>query len=100
MANTPVPGPALSQQECTTINIGDDGQPRLVSPRSSYPAISIVPANTSQISYLSSGQGFVWNPEIFIPSYMDCEYTPLDHRREPVHEIVLSDDDIKKMLPQ
>ena len=31
---------------------------------------------------------------------MDCEYTPLENRREPVHEIVLSDDEAKKMLPQ
>ncbi|KAH8903241.1 hypothetical protein BR93DRAFT_940770 [Coniochaeta sp. PMI_546] len=73
--------PEFAKEECTTINIGDDGQPRL-------------------ISYLSSSQGFLWNPEVFIPSYMDCEYTPLDHRREPVIEIVLSDEEIKKMLPQ
>ncbi len=53
-----------------------------------------------QISYLSSSQGFLWNPEVFIPSYMDYEYTPLEHRREPVIEIVLSDEEVKKMLPQ
>ncbi|KAK6077925.1 hypothetical protein SCUP515_04763 [Seiridium cupressi] len=70
------------KDECTVINIGDpDGPPRL-------------------ISYLSSSQGFVWNPEIFLPSYVDCEYVPLENRREPVHEIRLSDDEIKNMLPQ
>ncbi|KAJ9165110.1 hypothetical protein NKR19_g726 [Coniochaeta hoffmannii] len=73
--------PEFTKEECTTINIGDDGQPRL-------------------ISYLSSSQGFLWNPEVFIPSYMDYEYTPLEHQREPVIEIVLSDEEIKKMLPQ
>ena len=57
-------------------------------------------ANHIQISYLSSSQGFLWNPEVFIPSYMDYEYTPLEHQREPVIEIVLSDEEIKKMLPQ
>jgi hypothetical protein len=31
---------------------------------------------------------------------MDYEYTPLEHQREPVIEIVLSDEEIKKMLPQ
>lgn len=30
-ANTTVSGPEFAKQECTTINIGDDGQPRLVS---------------------------------------------------------------------
>jgi hypothetical protein len=74
---------ALSKQECTTINIADDpeGPPKL-------------------ISYLSSSQGFAWNPEIFLPSYVDYDYVPLENRREPVHEIVLSDEEIKKMMPQ
>lgn len=30
---------------------------------------------------------------------MDYDYTPLENRREPVVEIVLSDEEIKKMLP-
>ncbi|KAK8047312.1 hypothetical protein PG996_015376 [Apiospora saccharicola] len=73
---------AFCQDECTVINIGDpDGPPRL-------------------ISYLSSSQGFAWNPEIFLPSYVDCEYTPLENRREPVHEIRLSDEEVRNMLPQ
>ncbi|KAG6021359.1 hypothetical protein E4U41_002509 [Claviceps citrina] len=73
---------ALSKQESTVINIGDpDGPPRL-------------------ISYLSSSQGFVWNPEIFLPSYVDCDYVPLENKREPVHEIVLSDEESRAMLPQ
>ena len=53
-----------------------------------------------QISYLASSQGFAWNPEIFLPSYVDYEYIPLENRRDPVHEIVLSDDETKKILPQ
>ncbi|GAB1317539.1 hypothetical protein MFIFM68171_07749 [Madurella fahalii] len=74
---------AFSKQECTTIKIGDDpdGPMRLVT-------------------YLSSGQGFVWNPEIFLPSFGDYDYVPLEQRRDPVHEIYLSDEEIKKMMPQ
>ncbi|OAQ66179.1 hypothetical protein VFPPC_14302 [Pochonia chlamydosporia 170] len=73
---------AISKQESTVINIGDpDGPPRL-------------------ISYLSSSQGFVWNPEIFLPSYVDCDYVPLENQREPVHEIVLSDEESRNLLPQ
>ncbi|KAL1899177.1 hypothetical protein Sste5346_003099 [Sporothrix stenoceras] len=75
-------GSAISQEEARVINIGDpDGPARL-------------------ISYLASSQGFVWNPEIFIPSYVDCDYTPLDHRREPIHEIFLSDEEIEQMYPK
>ncbi|KAI2603547.1 uncharacterized protein GGS25DRAFT_98226 [Hypoxylon fragiforme] len=72
---------AFSKDECTVINIGEpDGVPRL-------------------ISYLASSQGFAWNPELFVPSYVDCDYVPLENRREPVHEIRLSDEEIKQMLP-
>ena len=31
---------------------------------------------------------------------MEYEFTPLEHRHEPVIEIVLSDEEAKKMLPQ
>ncbi|KAK4154388.1 hypothetical protein C8A00DRAFT_32817 [Chaetomidium leptoderma] len=74
---------AFTQQECTTIKIGDDseGPIRLVT-------------------YLSSAQGFVWNPEIFVPSFCDYDYVPLEQRRDPVHEIFLSDEEAKKILPQ
>ncbi|KAH7322782.1 hypothetical protein B0I35DRAFT_476697 [Stachybotrys elegans] len=72
---------AISKQESTVINIGDpDGPPRL-------------------ISYLSSSQGFAWNPEIFLPSYVDCDYIPLENRRDPVHEILLSEEESRNMLP-
>ncbi|KAL1843563.1 hypothetical protein VTJ49DRAFT_846 [Mycothermus thermophilus] len=74
---------AFAHQESTTIKIGDDpeGPVRLVT-------------------YLSSGQGFVWNPEIFVPSYCDYDYVPIEQIRDPVHEIFLTDEEIKKMLPQ
>lgn len=49
-----------------------------------------------QISYLSSSQGFTWNPEIFLPSYIDVDYVPLENRREPVIEIHVSDEERRK----
>ncbi|CEJ94945.1 hypothetical protein VHEMI10449 [[Torrubiella] hemipterigena] len=72
---------SFTKEEATVINIGEpEGPPRL-------------------ISYLSSSQGFDWNPEIFLPSYLDCDYTPLENRREPVHEIRLTDEEMQEMLP-
>ena len=38
--------------------------------------------------------------EIFLPSYIDCDYVPLENRRDPVHEILLSDEESKSLLPQ
>ncbi|KAL5592232.1 hypothetical protein FOVSG1_006146 [Fusarium oxysporum f. sp. vasinfectum] len=72
----------LSKQECTIINIGEpNGPPRL-------------------ICYVSSSQGFAWNPEIFLPSCIDCDYVPLENRRDPVDEIFHTDEESKNMLPQ
>ncbi|RDL32549.1 Uncharacterized protein BP5553_09005 [Venustampulla echinocandica] len=73
---------SLSKQEHTVINIGDpDGVPRL-------------------ITCVRSSQGFDWNPEIFLPSYVECDFESLERKRDPVHEIRLSDEEIKQMLPQ
>ncbi|EPE26040.1 hypothetical protein GLAREA_01952 [Glarea lozoyensis ATCC 20868] len=73
---------SLSKQEHTVINIGDpDGVPRL-------------------ITCVRSSQGFDWNPEIFLPSYVECDFESLERKRDPVHEITLSDEEIKKMFPQ
>lgn len=60
----------------------------------------ILTAPTLKISYISSSQGFVWNPEMFLPSYVDYDYIPLNHRRDLVHEIYLSEEEVKKILPQ
>ncbi|KAF4334815.1 hypothetical protein FBEOM_11346 [Fusarium beomiforme] len=45
-------------------------------------------------------QGFAWNPEIFLPSYNDCDYVPLENRLDPVDDIFPTDEESKKMLPQ
>nr|CAF05886.1 hypothetical protein [Neurospora crassa] len=37
---------------------------------------------------------------IFLPSYVDYDYIPLENRRDPIHEIILTDEEIKKILPQ
>ncbi|KAJ2891361.1 hypothetical protein MKZ38_000520 [Zalerion maritima] len=73
---------AISKEECNFVNVGDpEGPVRL-------------------ISYLESSQGFAWNPEIFLPSYVEYDYTPLENRREPVHDILVTDEEIQSMLPQ
>lgn len=38
--------------------------------------------------------------EIFLPSYVDYEFESLERKREPVHEIRLSDEEMKSMFPQ
>ncbi|KAK0113716.1 hypothetical protein ONS95_013964 [Cadophora gregata] len=73
---------SLSKQEHTVINIGDpDGVPRL-------------------ITCVRSSQGYEWNPEIFLPSYVESNFESLERKRDPVHEIRLSEEEIKDMFPQ
>jgi hypothetical protein len=38
--------------------------------------------------------------EIFLPSYVECDFESLERKRDPVHEIRLSDEEIKNMFPQ
>ncbi|CAD6502989.1 BgTH12-02663 [Blumeria graminis f. sp. triticale] len=73
---------SLLKQEHTVINIGDPGGvPRL-------------------ITCVRYSQGYEWNPEIFLPSYVDFEFESLERKRDPVHEIRLSDEETKQMFPQ
>lgn len=39
-------------------------------------------------------------PEIFLPSYVECDFESLERKRDPVHEITLSDEEINNMFPQ
>ncbi|ELQ43891.1 hypothetical protein OOU_Y34scaffold00126g94 [Pyricularia oryzae Y34] len=62
--------------------------------------VSLTNLVPDQISYTVASQGYIWNPEIFLPSYVDHDYIPLDQRREPVHEITVTDEEINAIFPQ
>ncbi|QIW95971.1 hypothetical protein AMS68_001489 [Peltaster fructicola] len=80
MAKTIEPLSSLSKSEYTVINLGhSDGPPRLVT-------------------CVKSSQGFDWNQELFLPSYMDFD-TDLERRPDPIHEIILTDEEAAALLP-
>ncbi|KAH3967482.1 hypothetical protein HBI56_032500 [Parastagonospora nodorum] len=73
---------SFSQVEHTVINVGEEERPRL-------------------ISCVKSGQGFDWNQEIFLPSYADYHFdNDLETRRDPVTDIIVTDEEIGKMFPE
>ncbi|KAF2174094.1 hypothetical protein M409DRAFT_16368 [Zasmidium cellare ATCC 36951] len=72
---------SLSKSEYTVINLGhEDGPPRLVT-------------------CVKSSQGFDWNQELFLPSYIDYDPQDLEHRPDPVDDIVLTDEEAAAILP-
>ncbi|KAL9531391.1 hypothetical protein SMMN14_05010 [Sphaerulina musiva] len=77
-------GSSLSKSEYTVINLShhEDGPPRLVT-------------------CVKSSQGFDWNQELFLPSYANeyGESSDLEHRPDPVEEIVLTDEEAAAILP-
>ncbi|KAF5137246.1 hypothetical protein E5D57_001022 [Metarhizium anisopliae] len=84
---------AISKQESTVINIGDpDGPPRLDS--SGIQVRLLAFAHFKPLLVINTVR-----LEIFLPSYVDCDYVPLENQREPVHEIILSDEESRNMLP-
>ncbi|USW56140.1 hypothetical protein Slin15195_G094590 [Septoria linicola] len=77
-------GTSLSKSEYTVINLGhEDGPPRLVT-------------------CVKSSQGFDWNQELFLPSYVASEYADedLEHRPDPVEDIVLTDEEAEALMPR
>ncbi|KAK4498430.1 hypothetical protein PRZ48_011088 [Zasmidium cellare] len=81
MRRTSMLGCSLSKSEYTVINLGgEDGPQRLVT-------------------CVKSSQGFDWNQELFLPSYIDYDSQDLEHRPDPVDDIVLTDEEAAAILP-
>lgn len=102
------------------INIGDpDGVPRLVGLHFRPLVVSeiLIPRNRLLASALLRDTNGILvriqyaersiheteanvTPEIFLPSYVECDFESLERKRDPVHEIRLSEEEIKQMIPQ
>jgi len=75
-------GSSLLKSEYTVINLAHrDGPPRLVT-------------------CVKSSQGFDWNQELFLPSYADYDAHDLEHKQDPVQDIILTDEEAAAVLPQ
>lgn len=98
----------FSAAEHTVINVGEEENPRL-------------------ISCVKASQGFNWNQgthalrsytmlytpgvhqrlvanasliiEIFLPSYADYHFDDLERRQDPVEDIIVTEDEVRKMFP-
>ncbi|KAF2739525.1 hypothetical protein EJ04DRAFT_508805 [Polyplosphaeria fusca] len=71
---------AFTKAEHTVINVGDGLNPRL-------------------ITCVKASQGFDWNQEIFLPSYVDYHFDDLERKQDPVQDIFVSDEEVKNMFP-
>jgi len=72
---------SLAKADYTVVNVGSPEAPRL-------------------ITCVKASQGFDWNQEIFLPSYIDHDSGNLERRQEPVRDIILTDEEAASLLPQ
>ncbi|KAI9798580.1 MAG: glyceraldehyde-3-phosphate dehydrogenase 1 [Piccolia ochrophora] len=77
-----VPSSSPSEEEYTVVNVGPPNGP------------------VKLISCVKASQGFDWNQELFLPSYAQHESINLERKRDPVHEIYLTEEDIRAVLPE
>ena len=54
-----------------------------------------------QISCVRTSQGFEWNTDMFLPSYANNygSSSELEHKQDPIEDIVLTDEEAKSFLP-
>ncbi|KAG7423529.1 hypothetical protein Forpi1262_v015184 [Fusarium oxysporum f. sp. raphani] len=100
---SPANSPYSTSPSCSPPSAGKDKalharRPSLLSSFLSKQECTVI--NSANRTALLGCQGFAWNPEIFLPSCIDCDYVPLENRRDPVDEIFLTDEESKNMLPQ
>ncbi|KAK4996896.1 hypothetical protein LTR66_003600 [Elasticomyces elasticus] len=74
-------GSSLSKAEHTVINVGHSDMPRL-------------------ITCVKSSQGFEWNQELFLPSYIEYDAASLELKQDPIEDITLTEEEVAAMLPQ
>ncbi|KAF2206375.1 hypothetical protein CERZMDRAFT_53240 [Cercospora zeae-maydis SCOH1-5] len=76
-------GRELGKSEYTVVDLGREEGMRLVS-------------------CVKRSQGWDWNQELFLPSYAANKYVDedLQHRPDPVEEIVLTDEEAERMMPR
>lgn len=55
--------------------------------------------DSGQISCVKASQGFDWNQEIFLPSYADYTFDDLERRQDPVEDIIVTEEEVRNMLP-
>nr|POE93664.1 hypothetical protein CFP56_19676 [Quercus suber] len=94
-------GSSLARSEYTVINLGHDKAPRLVSG-----VVLFTSSPLSRESYKVTLSGKKERKlinvilELFIPSYADHDSHELEHKPDPVQDIVLTDEEAAAMLPQ
>jgi len=71
---------SIAKSEYTVVDIGSEENPRL-------------------ITCIKASQGFDWNQEIFLPSYIDHDFESLERRQDPVEDIIITDEEAAALLP-
>jgi hypothetical protein len=96
-------GSSLSKCEYTVVNLGHaDGPPRLITCVKSSQGFDWNQGTTSivDLTYFNIGANGLIPAELFLPSYVDYDSSDLEHKPDPVHEIMLTDEEAAKILPQ
>ncbi|KAH6851399.1 hypothetical protein BKA58DRAFT_67962 [Alternaria rosae] len=71
----------FSRQEHTVINVGEEEE------------------GLRLITCVKASQGFDWNQEMFLPSYVDYHFDDLERRQDPVQDIIITDEEVRNMFP-
>ncbi|KAF2455409.1 hypothetical protein BDY21DRAFT_350766 [Lineolata rhizophorae] len=71
---------SLARSEHVVVNVGHPDAPRL-------------------ISCVKASQGFDWNQDIFLPSYLDHDSIDLERKQDPVEDIVLTEEEAAAIYP-
>ena len=106
--------PAFSKAEHTVINVGGEEFPRLISCVKASQGFDWNQGTYTILYLTGSSWGLVvgWESvewmwanvivcvEIFLPSYADYHFDDLERRQDPVEDIIVTEEEVRKMFPQ
>ncbi|KAI4736114.1 hypothetical protein E4T50_13388 [Aureobasidium sp. EXF-12298] len=91
-------GDSLSKSEYTVVNIGGPENPRLITCIKTSQGFDWNQGMQSHLPFIISGLMLI--ADIFLPSYLDYDSSDLEHRPDPVQEIILTDEEAAAILPK
>jgi hypothetical protein len=109
----------FSKQEHTVVNIGEEENPRLITCVKASQGFDwnmgmLLLSSSSHTYHLSIIEGvyklgvslspgrrsLTLTVEIFLPSYADYHFDDLERRQDPVEDIILTEEEVRNMVPQ
>lgn len=89
----------FSRADYTVVNVGEEESPRLITCVKASQGFEWAQGMASRCVQGRVRANVYGRVEIFLPSYADYHFDDLERRQDPIEDIIVTDEEVKKMFP-